>query len=510
MGEKGSLASSIVSASGVGEPVLDQNIRYHCPVFCLLNVSKPIHPSFKRLIWSFDKGNYDLLRHKVNSFDWTSLTHDDIDIYAANFTSQLLSFCKDTIPNKLVTIRKSQPPWMHNNIRKLIRKRKRTYDTAKQTNNQTDWNTYKQLRNQALQSIRTARTQHTDNLANKLKDPNITSTDFWKVLKQFSNKSNTTHSIPPLKQNDTYITDDTEKADHLNNFFQSQTLLNDANKELPLIDHNNISTYLSTIHITQEDVSSVLKSLVTGKATGPDKVNSRMLKEIFTEISEPLSHLFNYSMMTCQVPRQWKAANVCAIFKKNDPHEVSNYRPISLLSVISKSLEKIIHKYLFNFLISTNAITSLQSGFVPNDSTVNQLSSLYHTFCQALDEGKEVRVVFCDISKAFDRVWHKGLLHKLESKGVSGPLLKWLSNYLSNRSQRVVINGTQSSCLQLQAGVPQGSILGPLLFIVFINDIVDDIHSGICLFAYDTSLYVVVDDPASASVSLNADIHKIS
>ena len=399
-----------------------------------------------------------------------------------------MSFCKDTIPNKFVTIRKSQPPWMHNNIRTLIRKRKRAYDKAKQTNTQSDWNTYRHFRNQVLQSTRTARSQHTDKLANKLKDPNITSTDFWKVLKTFSNKSSTTNSIPPLKHNDTYITDDTEKADLLNNFFQSQTFLNDANTALPPIDHNTIPSYLSSIHITQEDVSSVLKSLATGKATGPDKINSRILKEIFIEISDPLSHLFNYSMRTCQIPSQWKTANVCAIFKKNDPHEVSNYRPISLLSVISKSLEKIIHKYLLNFLVSTNSITSLQSGFVPNDSTVNQLTSLYHTFCQALDEGKEVRVVFCDISKAFDRVWHKGLLHKLESKGVSGPLLQWLSNYLSNRSQRVVINGTLSNSLQLQAGVRQGSILGPLLFIVFINDIVDDINSGIRLFADDTSL----------------------
>ena len=123
--------SNIVTFSGVGEHVLDQTVRYHCPVFCFLNISKPVHLSFKRLVWQFHKGNYDLLRTKVNSFDWSSIVHENIDTYSDNFTSQLLTFCKDSIPNKYVTIRKSQPSWMRNNIRTLIRKRKRAYDKAK-------------------------------------------------------------------------------------------------------------------------------------------------------------------------------------------------------------------------------------------------------------------------------------------------------------------------------------------------------------------------------------------
>ena len=195
--------------------------------------------------------------------------------------------------------------------------------------------------------------------------------------------------------------------------------------------------------------------------------------------------------------------------KKNDPSDVSNYRPISLLNTLAKVLEKSVHKYVFNFLNDHHVITTLQSGFVPGDSTVNQLVDIYNTFCQALDEGKEVRAIFCDISKAFDRVWHKGLLFKLHSVGISGSLLQWFTDYLANRKQRVVIPGVSSSWSSVEAGVPQGSILGPLLFLLYINDIVENINSSIRLFADDTTLYIIVDNPVEAAYQLNSDLSKI-
>ena len=146
-------------------------------------------------------------------------------------------------------------------------------------------------------------------------------------------------------------------------------------------------------------------------------------------------------------------------YEKDDPSIVSNYRPVSLLSTIGKVMEKIIHKHMFNFFKDNQVITCFQSGFVPGDSTVDQLVDIYNTFCKALDEGKEVRADFLDISKA-DRVWHKGLLLKLKQAGISSTLLQWLSSYLSNRKQRVLIPGGSSNWLPIKAGVPQGSILG--------------------------------------------------
>ena len=181
----------------------------------------------------------------------------------------------------------------------------------------------------------------------------------------------------------------------------------------------------------------------------------------------------------------------------------------SLLNSEAKLFEKLIFKYLFNHFRDNNLLSSLQSGFIPGDSTVNQLTYLYNTFCEALDGGKEVRAVFCDISKAFDRVWHAGLLYKLEAAGVTGEVLAWFKNYLSDRKQRVVLPGVTSDWASIRAGVPQGSILGPLLFLLYINDIVADIGSNIRLFADDTSLFIIVENPVLSANCLNRDLDKI-
>ena len=167
------------------------------------------------------------------------------------------------------------------------------------------------------------------------------------------------------------------------------------------------------------------------------------------------------------------------------------------------------HKNLFNFIRDHEILTTLQSCFIPGDSTVNQLVDIYNTFCKALDEGKEVRAIFCDVSRAFDRVWHKGLLYKLKTIGISCPLLAWFNDYLDNRRQRVVLPGAVSGWTSLKAGAPQGSILGSLLFLVYINDIVEDIHSTIRLFADDTGLYIIVEDPLRAANQFNSDLAKI-
>ena len=161
------------------------------------------------------------------------------------------------------------------------------------------------------------------------------------------------------------------------------------------------------------------------------------------------------------MPSLWKLANVTLILKKHGPSNVSNYRPISLLSSIGKVLEKLIHKYVFNCFHEHEVLTTLQSGFVPGDSTVNQLVDIYDTFCKALGNGKEVRAVFLDVSKAFDRVWHEGLLFKLRTVGLSGVLLQWFTDYLSNRKQQVVLPRVTSELSTLKTGAPQGSILGP-------------------------------------------------
>ena len=266
---------------------------------------------------------------------------------------------------------------------------------------------------------------------------------------------------------------------------------------------------LGIIQISTQDVEDVLKLLNVSKASGSDLISPRLLKEGAPVLSTHLANLFNKSIETSVFPSQWKLANVIPVHKKGDRTDASNYRPISLLSCLGKAFEKCVFKHMYNFLNTYNKITPVQSGFTPGDSAVYQLIDLYDTFCRALDDGKEVRVVFCDISKAFDRVWHRGLLFKLRRMGICGPLLNWFQSYLNNRLQRVALEGCVSDYREIKAGVPQGSILGPLLFLIYINDIVNDINSCIRLFADDTSLYLIVEDPAMAADLMNSDLEKI-
>ena len=189
---------------------------------------------------------------------------------------------------------------------------------------------------------------------------------------------------------------------------------------------------------------------------------------------------------------------------------MKNCRPVSLLPVCGKIFERLIYNELFNLLLRINLISPNQSGFKPGDSCINRLLSITHEIYNSPDEGLEVRRVFLDISKAFDKVWHKGLLFKLSQKGVSGNLLDLLSSFLSDRKQRVLLNVQTSEWRNVTAGVPQGSILGPLLFLIYINDLSSDLSSKAKLLADDASLFSVTHGITYSANELNNDLKKIS
>ena len=246
---------------------------------------------------------------------------------------------------------------------------------------------------------------------------------------------------------------------------------------------------------------SALSILDSNKAVGADFISNKVLKECAQSLCEPLSRLFNMSFTQCIFPATWKGANVV------NRHLVSNYRPVSLLSNLSKVMEKVVYKKIYKYLGDNNLLTDKNSGF--KHSTVNQLLFITQKIANALDDKHDACNVFLDVPKAFDKVWHEGLLFKLNQMGITGNALKWIESYLSDRFQLVVVNGCSSQWLYTNSGVPQGSILGPLFFLVYINDLVPHLECDVHFFAGDTSSLDCFDESAESNGKICRDLEEI-
>ena len=248
------------------------------------------------------------------------------------------------------------------------------------------------------------------------------------------------------------------------------------------------------------------------KATGPDGVSARVLRECAAVLTPSLSSLFRTSLNLGQLPADWKHGRIIAFHKGGKKDDPFNYRPISLLPIASKVLETIINRRLRSFLDEHGLLPDTQFGFRKNRSTLDMSVSLTQHLSDALDRGEEARIVSLDLSSAFDRVWHRGLLAKLEACGVAGDLLIWLSDFLSDRFQTVAVSGQESSALPVHAGVPQGSVLGPTLFLVFLRDMGDGIASHLTFYADDCTLHRTISSKGerkSSAMILNNDLATI-
>ena len=331
---------------------------------------------------------------------------------------------------------------------------------------------------------------------------------FWNYV---NNKTKTKPGIPNLQksQDDKDLTQsDQEKASVLLNYF-STVFTNEPQDNMPTIDPKAVQSTLNEIHITEELVRKKLSALKTSKSPGPDKIHPRILKELKNELTKPLTLLFIASIEQEKIPDDWRNDNVSAIYKKGNKKLPNNYRPVSLTSICCKILEQLVRDDLIDHMKINNLFSNKQFGFISGRSTVLQLLNVLEKWTDTLDQGGIIDVIYLDFMKAFDKVPHLRLIEKVKSYGINIHISNWIKNFLQDRKQRVCVNGQYSDWAQVTSGIPQGSVLGPLLFVIYINDLPDDISSEIYLFADDTKIFNEVTDHNNSEI-LQSDLEKLS
>jgi hypothetical protein len=274
------------------------------------------------------------------------------------------------------------------------------------------------------------------------------------------------------------------------------------NDDIPLLSFTNSP-------VTHSEILDVIKSLQSKNSTDFNGLSASLIKQISYQIANPLKHIINLSLSSSIVPTQLKIAKVIPVFKSGDRRSMDNYRPISLLSIFSKILEKVVCNRLCSFLETNNILSGAQFGFRPGHSTVHPMVHFVNHVSKALNNKEHSIAIFCDLRKAFDSCDHEILLRKLSGVGIRGDTLAWFRNYLSNRQQFVTISGHNSSLKLIKLGVPQGSILGPILFLLYINDLPQSSLLYDLLFADDTTLYASGPDLPELISFVNTEFQKI-
>ena len=300
--------------------------------------------------------------------------------------------------------------------------------------------------------------------------------------------------------------DDAEKANILLKQFSS-VFTREPSGEIPRIE-NRTATSISDLRITEEMVLKVIRLLNINKSYGPDMLHPRLLVELAELISSPVATLFNTTLKSGVLPNDWKQALITPIYKKGSRHLPENYRPISLTAILCKIMEKFVRDQLVAHLREQNLLSTKQYGFITGRSTTTQLLYYLDECVNKTVDGGVVDAIYLDFSKAFDTVPHRRLLGKLEAYGIHGNLLIWIRGFLDRRTQEVVVNGAKSATAPVLSGIPQGTVLGPVLFVIYINDLLDNISSSGLMFADDTKLFRQIRSREDALL-LQSDIAKL-
>jgi hypothetical protein len=488
------------------EQNLVQELRVECPVANSdHNVIMFMVPAGAKIetrentVYNYHKADYETINNKLKL--------DRVNENALSTNEQWNIFKKQLLDcrTEFVPIRKPRKgkyaPWMKNGIRKGIKKREKLWKHYMQNPTYDRKIAYTKKRNEVCAAMRKAKFDFECKLAENIKeDPK----SFYAYVRT---KSRARVGIGPLKDKNGKIVEDAEGMTQILNKYFASVFTRENLDNIPEIEPPG-ETGLSDIEINNERVAKAIKDMKMNKAAGPDELVSTFIKGTQESINEQLVNLFVQSMENGEIPEDWKTANVTAIFKKGARGDPGNYRPVSLTSNVCKVFERLIKEDIVNYLEKNKIIGNSQHGFRHKKSCLTNLLEFTEKVAEKLDSGEPVDVIYLDFQKAFDKVPHERLLSKLKAIGINGKLLRWIRQWLTGRKQRVVINGVMSDWQEVLSGIPQGSILGPLLFIIFINDIDQGITSKILKFADDTKLLGGVKSEEDLE-SLRKDLNRL-
>ena len=494
------------SSSNNSSGIIVTKISDHLPCFSAINYTNNIQVKTKYV--KVRKGGSEAIKNFQNEVQSKlSLMHFDNNLFAdpnLNY-SKLDSIinesrikCFPVVEKKFNKYEHKISPWVTAGILKSLKFRDKLYVKWKKNNPSSEQytlleNSYKSYCRLLQKTIRLAKAQyHHTQFENFKSDIKKT----WKHINEILSKNKKTSDLPKyLFDGNRTLTENKAMANCFNNFFcnigptLANSITNPTNKAYTDYMKHNITSSFVFDTVTPDHVSKIIRKLKSKSSFGHDGLSSIQLKYISNAVITVLTHIINQSLCTGIFPETLKIAKISPIFKKGDPHITDNYRPISLLPIISKVFEKVVFIQLYDYLVKNKLLYDSQYGFRKFHSTELAALEFSDKIMLNLDEGKTPIAIFLDLSKAFDTIDHSILINKLKYYGVRGMSLFWFKSYLSNRKQFVQYNDSASSFSSISTGVPQGSILGPLLFIIYMNDIATVTNKfHFTLYADDTSL----------------------